>query len=281
MFGAPEFQTQQPIGPSTTCLKPKPLYLTVNLSHSCRYIDQSHGMVWESLSEQHPFSKKNNALMKQELFIDPCSKFIHSVFVAVSTAEKRTREIGNKNCSTVFPKKTSKKNIATKNPSYGRTCIKNVKALCNCLGALSVKLGTSCFCLFAFFSSLQSSLSALLAICNCTSAFCDTCLSGRFFRFAVGHVHYVLRQCCRVVPCEVACDRAKASPGFTPARESHVFLLIPRHHLQPAIRFQSSVHLKQTTQSLVKDWGKVLHSLNLEPILEAQSVTKRRKAFSS
>ena len=219
--------------------------------------------------------------MKQELFIDPCSKFIHSVFVAVSTAEKRTREIGNKNCSTVFPKKTSKKNIATKNPSYGRTCIKNVKALCNCLGALSVKLGTSCFCLFAFFSSLQSSLSALLAICNCTSAFCDTCLSGRFFRFAVGHVHYVLRQCCRVVPCEVACDRAKASPGFTPARESHVFLLIPRHHLQPAIRFQSSVHLKQTTQSLVKDWGKVLHSLNLEPILEAQSVTKRRKAFSS
>ena len=103
--------------------------------------------------------------MKQELFIDPCSKFIHSVFVAVSTAEKRTREIGNKNCSTVFPQTI----IATKKPSYGRKCIKNVKALCNCLGALSVKLGTSCFCLFAFFSSLQSSLSALLAICNCTT----------------------------------------------------------------------------------------------------------------
>lgn len=102
---------------------------------------------------------------------------------------------------------------------------------------------------------------------------CDNCLSGRFFRFAVGHVHYVLRHCCRVVPCEVACDRAKASPGFTPARESHVFLLIPRHHLQPVIRFQSSVHLIQW-QSLAL-WLVALDQ-SKRCLKSAQSLPKRK-----
>lgn len=144
--------------------------------------------------------------------------------------------------------------------------------------AHSLLNSSSCFCIFAFFSSLH-----FWQFCNCTTRpLWQLPKYGRFFRFAVGHVHYVLRQCWRVVPCEVACDRAKASPGFTPASSGHVFLLIPSCTIYNlSLRFQSSVHLKQTTQSLVKDWGKVLHSLNLELALEAQSVTKRRKAFSS
>ena len=111
-------------------------------------------------------------------------------------------------------------------------CIKNVKALLNCLGALSVKLFflllPLCFCL------LLTKLLGPFGNLQLDFSFCHNCLPGLFLRLAMGQ--WFLKKYPVTDPKPPQALHRPVWPCL---------LLMPKHHLQPAVLFHSSVHLEQ------------------------------------